>query len=365
MLSATPSVFGTTNHRHAVTVTDRVNHFDKDEPFNNIQATEVLQGRQPGLQRAITRAFLEDRTAAVLAALEDPQSKAEFLSRGDQGAAYLTANPKFYDHRIEDSVMIAAVKLRLGIGVCPCPQPGCPLCKKTDPTIITPQGSHVFSCMEAGKGGARGLRTSRHGIVLDALHRGLMQVARATDIKLQIIREPLLKRLVGWTPKAAATDAENARGDLSLTMPGDTPRVFDLVITHPIADKLPSAALTAGAAAAAAHTGKITKYTNSWTFDPDDFRPLAMETGGRMHPSFVEDLRSVAQYLTAPGPYKEWSAQEKAAYALKIRTLITTVSVAVTRATSLAVLRLANACKNRKPGPLAPAPAAGAPAAST
>jgi hypothetical protein len=318
---------------------------------------EAKKEKEKGVQYKLSHALIKGQTAAVLAHIDTPQAKAEFLSGSEQGSAFLTANPMFHEQRIEDAFMVVAIKRRLGVAVCPHPlPPGCPLCKKTD-VDITPLGSHVFSCTEAGPGGAKGMRGRRHKMVMDALARAMRRIAENADAFGLIRREPKLLGTHGWTPKAAQpANSADARGDLAVTFQGELPIIFDLVITHPIAGKIPAAATTTGAAAAAAAAGKLRKYSAAWNYPEGNFRPIAVETGGFIEPPSMSALRDfVRGALRIEGAPAEWTTEQKKAYARDVRSLIVSISAATTRATALALLHLADACRPL-PGLQAPPP---------
>ena len=94
-----------------------------------------------------------------------------------------------------------------------------------------------------------------------------------------------------------------------------------------------------------------------------------METGGRFHPEFSDLMRRFVADVVGHGvEYKDWSEEQRAEYSRHLQSLITSVSVAVTKSTSLAILHLANACRKRQAKPpaniAAPAAAPGAAAAA-
>jgi hypothetical protein len=113
--------------------------------------------------------------------------------------------------------------------------------------------------------------------------------------------------------------------------------VGDLVITHPQADKLPAAAnpKTPGAAAAKAAEDNHKSYEADFVIPKDSFIPLAMETGGRMHPNTRHFLRDFARRRTSLNPDKKaWTQEEKSVYLRTLETLLATVSVALVTAVS-------------------------------
>lgn len=301
--------------------------------------------------------MLVEKQRAVLDRISDSQAKAELLSGGGEGAAFLTANPGMAQFRLPDKLMKIAIRRRLGIPVCQRTATDlCPLCGKTGTSIITPSGSHVFSCTEPGKGGAKGYRGTRHGMVAHKLVSALRQIAAKGAADIQLQKEPQLEGVVDWRAKQAIPPAKS-RGDLLVTVvTSDTEvetRVLDLVVVHPNAGTDAACATTAGKAAEAAFKHKEAKYKRNWHFPADGFTPLAMETGGRMHGEFRSFLRWFLQKVIGGEGYETWGREEKAWYSRRLQFLITAVSVAVTHATSLAISHLRNGCKDagnrRKP----------------
>ena len=122
--------------------------------------------------------------------------------------------------------------------------------------------------------------------------------------------------------------------------------IGDLVMRHPQAtDAAAPCASKPGTAAEEAYAGKLAKYQSRWRFPADEFVPLAMETGGRLHPEFRHFLRRFAFVaLGSADKYSELTKEERAKYSANIRHLLTSVSVAAARTTGLSLLYIKDAC---------------------
>ena len=126
----------------------------------------------------------------------------------------------------------------------------------------------------------------------------------------------------------------------------------DLVIYHPqAADAEAPCAVKPGVAADDAYKNKLAKYKGLWLIPNGEFVPLAMETGGRMHPEFREFLRRYAMVKAGVDKYSEMTKEQRATSSANIRYLLTSISVAAARATGLSLLCIKDACEAvRVPG---------------
>jgi hypothetical protein len=276
-----------------------------------------------------------------LTELLDSQSRAELISGGGEGAAYLYGNPAVYAFRMNDGLFKVLVLHRLGFPVCDPLPVGCPLCNKPYITL-NEAGSHVHSCMQGGPGGAKGHRAASHNIVLTGLIHAMQYVDRSCGVR----REPWLRELPGWAPRVADLPPSKSRGDILWVLALlQKQLVGDVVRAHPQVSSIPACATTAGAAAAAAHEKKIVKYSARWNFPAEEFVPLAIETGGRMHPEFRAFLRRFVLYVVgAAESYSDLTKEERANYTKKIKYLITSVSAANAKATARSLLLIREAC---------------------
>ena len=97
--------------------------------------------------------------------------------------------------------------------------------------------------------------------------------------------------------------------------------------------------------AAVAYAKKITKYNARWSFPKEEFVPLAIETGGRMHPEFRAFLRRFVLYAVGNAEcYDDLTKDERARYTKKIKYLITSISAANAKATARSLLLIREAC---------------------
>ena len=125
------------------------------------------------------------------------------------------------------------------------------------------------------------------------------------------------------------------------------------MITHPVV-RAPAtqAATTAGHAAKLAFDFKTQYYNARHNFPKGTFFPIAVETGGRMHPETHKFLALLVR-LSVTGtldPEVKMEADQKRAYAAKLRFVITATSAQLARSTAAAIYCLgkqciANACK--------------------
>ena len=128
--------------------------------------------------------------------------------------------------------------------------------------------------------------------------------------------------------------------------------IADLVVTHPRAGTHPEHAFTAGSAAADAHAQKLAKYESRWSFPSHEFVPLAMETGGRLHPDFRGFLRTYVLYAVGhTDDYSKLKKEERADYSKHMRRLLTSISVAAAIASGMALLYIKDACAAVKAPP--------------
>ena len=243
--------------------------------------------------------------------------------------------------------MAAKIMQRIGAPVCDLTLgQRCPLCKKPDP-FITAAGGHAFCCDQPGAGGAKGGRGRRHAHVLHVLSDAMESVSKyAAKVK----REPPLKDVPGWSVKAGAEGSPAAtldgpRGDILFYVQSANKHIVgDLIITHPRVDRTPACANTDGAAADKAYDAKLASYKARFNFPERGFVPLAMETGGRMHPSFRDYIRKFILYYLGTDKYDGLEKEQRANYSKHVRHIITSVSVAAARTTGLSLLYLKDAC---------------------
>jgi hypothetical protein len=247
----------------------------------------------------------------------------------------------------------------MGIPVCPVLADGkCPLCGKTN-AHTSPTGGHAFTCGETGHGGARGMRATRHTTVLNVTYTALRDT-----VGLDFGREPHLQHQLGWTPREPLPPTSTPRADIvGEARLADWRLVGDLVIIHPQVSTAASGgadcATVAGKAARLAFERKMDKYKRHWSFPKGEFTPLAIETGGRMDPAFREFLTTCVLRGLGAEKYSDLEEEARAVYGDTIKYLLTSISVAVARATGLSLLHLSDACAKGRNKPAQQAAAGG------
>jgi hypothetical protein len=191
--------------------------------------------------------------------------------------------------------------------------------------------------------------SSRHHQFLTVLKRVLHTTLRSLMITLTVSQEPVLYNIPGWSARPGFEGGVVApRGDLAVAIENDRVLVGDVMITHPVV-RAPAtqAATTAGHAAKLAFDFKTQYYNARHNFPKGTFFPIAVETGGRMHPETHKFLALLVR-LSVTGtldPDVKMEADQKRAYAAKLRFVITATSAQLARSTAAAIYCLANACK--------------------
>ena len=152
-----------------------------------------------------------------------------------------------------------------------------------DSTTMRPDGLHVHCSRETGKGGASGLTAARHEHVKFTVIDIIKKYGSRTNITTDINKEPVLKDL--FPPKASSGGNVPMRGDILLDL-GGVSKVFDIVISHPIAQSEPRVVDTPGIAAYSAALKKENLYYNNFVIPAGHMVPLSAETGGRFDGAF-------------------------------------------------------------------------------
>jgi len=313
-----------------------------------------LSDSVPGVQSALTEHAREANATRVRNGIANPQSRAEFMSTGKEGLAWLTAHPNNIPSscRMDDELAVIAFSVILGIAVLQAPNADlvCPCCS-VHVLSSTLTGGHALSCSQTGAGGLKARQSTRHAQFLRTLLRTLRLLDRMYR-NATFTSEPGLRYIPGWTAKKVSV--EGARGDLSVELQ-DSPlptMVLDLVISHPSVGATPACATTAGLTAARAHDRKVKSYNDGWTFPKHAFAPISVETGGRWHPSARKTLALITRHIICgkKADDEDMSPEEKRKYAIAMRTLIVATSAQLARSTAAAIYSLACACKR---GPVA------------
>ena len=123
-------------------------------------------------------------------------------------------------------------------------------------------------------------------------------------------------------------------------------RILDLTITHakPAAGALTTEELigSAGAAAQEAHERKLEFYNKHWVIPGGEFVPMAMETGGRFHPTARRFFKLYTRsYTSQEADTSLWTPKEWVKYNRALIDILVTVSVSLRRAVTRSLLYLA------------------------
>jgi hypothetical protein len=259
-------------------------------------------------------------------------------------------------------------------------------------------GLHHLTCLESGKGGAKGIRAYRHANVKKALRAAMRRVAGEgtvplvePDLRILWLEKESYKagrvapqqatqapapapaattsstrsqgmeeeqeagrgaptlasppsgpssQLMADLPEEATEDGKKdwcnkPRGDISWKS-SDGPVVFDLVITHPLPRSCATTATVAGSAANKAHCDKINKYNRRFE-TRGMFEPIAVETGGRLHPNSLKALKVFIKTSMGlgDGPLPPNEAHQ---YQLALRSVLDSLAVSLAREVAQALL---------------------------
>jgi hypothetical protein len=271
----------------------------------------------------------------------------------------------------------------------PCPRQGCGM----------PMGScglHHLTCLESGPSGIKGLRNLRHAEVKGAIGAAMRRVGGARMVPMpepdlctlwrekqsyrerragaqqppqppastppatlamdeedpagggaaQLNRLPspppsqLMEGLpeeTAWQGRAEQNWHNKPRGDISWQSK-EGAVVFDLVITHPLPRSCAKVATAAGTAAHKAHSDKIKKYSSRFEVPGGAFEPIAVETGGRLHPESRRAIKAFVRH--ALGIDKEENLPPDLAhkYQMALRTVLDSLAVALAGQVALTLL---------------------------
>ena len=341
-------------------------------------ASGLFEGYMLHMSSKLGEKRAEARLTAILNRLAGPDEKAWLLSCGDEGAYFLTASPISRLGTLTNEAFTALARARLGMlphdgahaDGGPCRLTGC------GSKDVGTTGLHVVaSCMESGAEGAIGLRSTRHRVVKTALFMALraLSIQRGKPHALtkgeplcddHFKRKPGCELLLNAALHNDARD-ERPRGDIGVRLnPIDDAQpvtVLDLVVTHPNPARsgLADAAKAKGTAAADAYDSKIKKYSSCFVIPAGAFVPIAMETGGRLHPesrAFLSDF--VKQSLLGLEPGEKIADKDDIRYYnYALRTLLDSLAIALAREVAKALLHRGG---RAKAAAVAPSPQAGA-----
>jgi hypothetical protein len=393
------------------------------EQLKGLTVERAFVSSRRQISKALAQARKEKRLKAVLNQVDDPEAKAWLLSCGGEGATYLMAEDSALAYGVQplpNELFKALGRARVGLQPAPyrrlnesgtsppaaspppsrwdslCPRVGCG-------KPMGPNGLHHLTCLEAGKGGAKGMRAYRHANVKRALRAAMRRVAGERTVPLvepdlrilwlekasykagraeaqQAAQAPAPAPAATTTPTGQAMEEEHGtgqgapsaqqatalgspppgpssqlmadlpeeatedgkgdwcnkpRGDISWKS-NDGPVVFDLVITHPLPRSCPTAATEAGSAANKAHCDKINKYNRRFE-TRGMFEPIAVETGGRLHPDSLKALKAFIKTSMGlgDGPLPPDEAHQ---YQLALRSVLDSLAVSLAREVAQALL---------------------------
>ena len=304
----------------------------------NVTAAEILQQPFERIQRKLT--ITADKLAYDnVLSLACPQSKAWLLFGQQVGVTFLIAYPEF-GGGLSDQQFTILVKARLGlqtVDICEFDMP-CPACSdrrapygdfyNPDSTIMRPDGLHMLSCREIGKGGASGRTAARH----EHVKFTVIGVIKKYPSKNSIItecngkdKEPVCEDL--FPPKASSGGKLPIRGDI-LLYSGGVRKVLDIVISHPSAHSESRVADTPGIAAYNAALKKENLHYNNFVIPAGHMVPLSAETGGRLDATFNKFLKEVdtsgLDFGLSPVPV--WTKETRSLFASRLRSAHVTTS---------------------------------------
>ena len=96
-----------------------------------------------------------------------------------------------------------------------------------------------------------------------------------------------------------------------------------------------------GYAAAVAAKRKVTQYNKHFNIPPGQFAPFAAEVTGRLHPTARATISKFVAGLLPPGPPEERTPADKIFYSTSVQFLLTSIQVAIAKATSGTLRRIA------------------------
>jgi hypothetical protein len=140
-----------------------------------------------------------------------------------------------------------------------------------------------------------------------------------------------------WQGRAALNWHNKPRGDISWHSPAGTV-VLDLVITHPLPRSCAKVATAAGTAAHRAHSDKIKKYSRRFEVPGGAFEPIAVETGGRLHPDSRKALETFVRHALGIDNEEAMPPDLAHRYQMALRTVLDSLAVALAGQVALALL---------------------------
>ena len=303
------------------------------DTYKEMRLAEFFSAAVTRVQHRLSDFAAKTAQALILNKIAQPDDKAFFLSGGDEGAYWLMNEGTFKTPALTDVEFSVLVKARLGlqnVTDCDAPTP-CPCCTSkagTAPQLIGPSGTHVLTCAEGGKGGARGMRNNRHALVKDAVRNAMLETARSSSAVPA--GEPVVTDYFAARVAMTKDDKQN-RADIRAIYKGRTV-LIDTVVTHPTTRSNKAVSTTPGVAAADANKRKELQYHNLFDIPVGLLVPFAVETGGRWHSCARDFVKRWVKFGMATGEDLEPDLTNptiRTAYAARIARFRATVSLAI------------------------------------
>jgi hypothetical protein len=140
-----------------------------------------------------------------------------------------------------------------------------------------------------------------------------------------------------WHGQTALNWHNKPRGDISWRSK-DGIVVFDLVVTHPLPRSCATAATAAGTAAHRAHSDKINKYSRRFEIPGGAFEPIAVETGGRLHPESRRAIKTFIKHSLGIDGEAPMPPDLAYKYSQALRTVLDSLAVSLAGEVALALL---------------------------
>ena len=311
------------------------------DTYKDMQPGEFLNIAATRVQHRLCDFEARSAQARILEKIAEADDKAFFLSGGEEGAYWLMNPGSFKTRALTDVEFAILMKARLGLHVVadcdgPTPCPRCTTKQGTAPQIIGPSGTHVLTCAEGGKGGARGMRNIRHMLVKNAVRTAMLETARSSSAVH--LDEPVVTDYFAAKDAMTKDDTRN-RADISAVWKGRTV-LLDIVVPHPTVRTNKAVSTTPGTAAADANTRKELQYHKFFDIPVGLLVPFAVETGGRWHPCARDFAKRWVKFGMASGENSEPDLTNpviRADYAARIARFRATVSLATAVAVASAL----------------------------
>jgi len=333
--------------------------------FKDVTLDTLLNKSVEKVQRALGGVNARKSAADILERIVDPKDKAWFLSGREHGATWLTAYPR-HSEGLNNNQWCTLVRSRLNLVVVEgfdgldtvCPDCADTQSQSEPSRRLQRNGTHALHCMQSGRGGARGQRTTRAMAMKFTIIDALRPAARKSDLGADYLndkKEPVVTDY--YPPKAgAAINPVNNRADFAIYMGASF--LADAVLTHPTPSSHPTSAKTPGAAAAAASKKKLTSYNSLFDIPVGRLVPFSYETGGFVCPQTMDFIRTFVKYGMATGAETEpdWTPYNRAEYASRLRSICDSVSISIARSVANTLIAGSTALSSRLLADPSPSP---------